>query len=505
MDTDSRPVCPYLGSQDTRGTQAPAIDYPSFENRCFATPGQDSPLLTHQATFCVGGNHALCLRHQSLHGAGRGGQAPGGRVAGAVPAGVSGTIFRGDEPTSPGQAVKWLLFSLVLVFLLVTGGVAATFAGWQLVSRGIVDLPGELQTAAQGGPGNGAGQNGFDPASQGPLVVIVTATDTPGVPGNATGATPLAPTATPTFAFPAAVTATPGPDDAGGENGSNVPGVIGGPVVSTPTPAGSVGNPSAPTRRPTPTVSISVPTSTPTPAQTATPTRPLPTPIVEFKTSHQALPAGSCTFASWRVENVRAVFFGDIGVDGQGERRICMENAPITVVLNVLLLDGSERSYPVTVELIRPTNTPAPTATFTPVLTPTPTWTPEGTRTATPEPARYEVNLTAEGGSVRTCTPGSTCVINLGAANLGNLADEIFVVLLQGTAWPVEICRQDNSCSGSTVSVGVAAGGSRPLTLKVVIPSGSAGEVGEYRLQAESGNSGRVQKSAIVTVRITSQ
>jgi len=395
-----------------------------------------------------------------------------------------------DEPTSPGQAAKWLFFSMALVFLLVTGGVAATFAGWQLVSRGLVDLSGPLQTASPAGvDAAAAGPNG-----DGPLVVIVTATNTP-----ASGAVDLLqPTPTPTFAFPVAVTATPA------QEGNTVPGVIGGPVVSTPTPAGTL---SIPTRRPTPTfapVDVTVPTSTPSPAQTATPTRPLPTPVVEFTVGNQALPAGECTIAAWRVENVRAVFFGDTGVDGRGERRVCMENTPITVVLSVLLLDGTERNYPLTVDLIVPTNTPTLTPTFTPVLTPTPTWTPEGTRTATPEPVRHGVTLTAEGGTVRTCAPGTTCTVNLSVANTGNLADELFVVMVQNGPWPVQLCRLDNTCSGSTVSVGVAAGGFLPITMQVNVPAG-IGETATYQIQAESGNSGRTQKSNVVTVRITIQ
>ncbi|MBP9070723.1 MAG: hypothetical protein KBG20_00425, partial [Caldilineaceae bacterium] len=66
MNTATQPpTCPYLGSVDSRGTQAPPVEYPSFENRCFATTRQEALLLTHQATFCVGGNHALCPLHRS--------------------------------------------------------------------------------------------------------------------------------------------------------------------------------------------------------------------------------------------------------------------------------------------------------------------------------------------------------------------------------------------------------------------------------------------------------
>jgi len=96
-------------------------------------------------------------------------------------------------------------------------------------------------------------------------------------------------------------------------------------------------------------------------------------------------------------------------------------------------------------------------------------------------------------------------VVNLGVANTGNLADEIFVVLVQAGVWPVQVCRQDNSCAGSTISLGVSPGGSLPMQLRITVPSSAAGQVAEYRLQSESGNSGRILKSDPAIVRVTVQ
>ena len=281
-------------------------------------------------------------------------------------------------------------------------------------------------------------------------------------------------------------------------------------VIGTPATGGDAVV-STPTRRPTPT--FEVPTSTPIPGsipgsvsnQTATPTGPQPTPVVEFTVGNKTLYPGGCTIASWNVQNVRAVFFNETGVDGRGERRICIDNADMTVTLSVLLLDGTARTYPLTVALILPTSTPTATPTFTPVLTPTATWTPVGTPTITPVPARYGTTLTVEGGSQRTCAAGAVCVINLGVANTGNLADEIFVVMVQNAAWPVQICRQDNSCAGSSISLGVSPGGSLPVQLRITVPSNATGQVAEYRFQSESGNSGHTAKSDITPVRVTVQ
>lgn len=480
MNTATQPpTCPYLGSVDSRGTQAPPVEYPSFENRCFATTRQEALLLTHQATFCVGGNHALCPLHRSLHG--RGGMGVGGRgpemgdwTSLSAPAGEGG---------QGGGVGRWLVASMALAFLLVVGGVGAAFVGWQLVNRGVVDLAGSGPVALRP-----QGDVAADTGSEGPLVVIVTATNTPPDPN---GLNQSAPAPTPTFAFPQAVTATPVPGDF-------VPAVVG-------TPSSNAGGVvlSTPTRRVTPT--FEVPTSTPLPNQTSTPAGPVPTPVVEFTVGNKTLYPGGCTIAAWNVQNVRAVFFNDVGVDGRGERRVCMENSSMTLVLSVLMLDGVARSYPLTVEMILPTSTPTATPTFTPVLTPTATWTPEGTPTITPVPTRQGTTLTVEGGSQRTCAAGAVCVINLGVANTGNLADEIFVVMVQNATWPIQICRQDNTCAGNSISLGVAPGGSLPVQLRITIPSTAIGQVAEYRFQSESGNAGRTTKSDITPVRVTVQ
>ena len=60
--------CPYLGTLDEQNSQNPSIDYPSFENHCFAhaASAQNVLILADQATYCLGGGHPLCPRYQSV-------------------------------------------------------------------------------------------------------------------------------------------------------------------------------------------------------------------------------------------------------------------------------------------------------------------------------------------------------------------------------------------------------------------------------------------------------
>jgi hypothetical protein len=52
----------------------------------------------------------------------------------------------------------------------------------------------------------------------------------------------------------------------------------------------------------------------------------------------------------WDVENVREVYLGGEGVVGHGDREVC-PSATTTYRLRVVLHDGSEQVYEVTVEV----------------------------------------------------------------------------------------------------------------------------------------------------------
>lgn len=70
--------CPYLGTLDEQNNQTPSIDYPSFENHCFAhaASAPNVLILADQATYCLGGGHPLCPRYQTVSAAQHFGSVP---------------------------------------------------------------------------------------------------------------------------------------------------------------------------------------------------------------------------------------------------------------------------------------------------------------------------------------------------------------------------------------------------------------------------------------------
>lgn len=550
IELTDKPICPYLGTLGQDGAQMPGRDYPSFENQCFAVPEADTAesrsegleqlLLADQATFCLGSGHQLCPRYQALHGwtdpapdvagsPGEEGEAAfyelpdvaGDGTSTRVPnevlfdednfneADLDGTRWAdsGWEEAEPRFGL-WMGVIAATVFLFLCGGSLAAYTGWQLVGRGVVALPGRFSALAP------------EPTEAAPIFRLVTATAEP-VAINSPLAT-LTPTATPTFAFPAAVTPTPGNELAPANSGNSS-----GPVViTTPTPAQALMEPAAPdlatavagpvvvttpngaiatpTRRPTPT--FLVPTSTPisqTEMATATPAEPLPTAVIEFRAASQAVLPGECTILSWQVKNVQAVFFENEGVEGQGEQRVCLRYESQTFSLAVLHLDGSEETRTITVQLIPHTPTPTITPTFTPVLTPTPTWTPVGTPTSTSIPPQYGVTLAADGGNQKLCNSGQPCETLIQVSNTGNLADEIFLDLIKNGPWNAKLCRIDGACGETALSIGIGPGNTSPVVLRVDIPSDASGQANSYQIEAASGNSQLTVKAEPVTVSVS--
>ena len=53
-------ACPLLGSLSEQGVY---LNYPNFENRCYATGRSESVPLAQQQFFCLGGQFATCPRH----------------------------------------------------------------------------------------------------------------------------------------------------------------------------------------------------------------------------------------------------------------------------------------------------------------------------------------------------------------------------------------------------------------------------------------------------------
>src|SRR5215204_6035331 len=144
---------------------------------------------------------------------------------------------------------------------------------------------------------------------------------------------------------------------------------------------------------------------------------PMGTPIVVFYADDKTMEPGDCTTVYWHVENVKAVYYENLGVDGRGQHDECVDDDPGDYNLMVILPNGATSMYTLTVGVIAPTNTPEPTPTRTEVPLPTETWTPE-VPTSTPTPqVSYGARIEAGGETNITCERGATCELDLYAGN----------------------------------------------------------------------------------------
>ncbi len=494
----SKPVCPFLGTLGKNDSHGEPIDYPSFENRCLATERADSLMLTDQATFCLSSGHRYCPRFVATHAA-----------TSTPPAGDTFTpIGHADldsDVLTSGLAdleadihvgfaeqrrskTRWGWIGAAAIFMssLICGGVFAAYIGWQLVNRDLLAAqPGTVDTLASA-----------PTPVQPQIYLVVTATSAPQAtqPPNAAPAQGQAVTGA-SSNFPPAVTPTPVVVNPGqvqanansqtGANLGSVSVVNGNQAqivqVEPNTAAGETGQEQPainmqleiPTRRPTPVFDI--PTSTPSePTATFTPT-PVPifgTPMVIFAAKDPALEHDHCTTVKWDVENVRAVYYENLGVDGHGSKKECVHDNPGLYTLTIVLPNGGTQIYTTTVELIEPTATPTPRPTDPPLPVFTPTWTPT-IPTATPTPSyHYSVLLAASDASHQTCKAGESCNFGLVATNNSDVTDDISIELVEAGAWPAQVCRPDGVCSGKKLTlVNVGQGNSAFVRLVVNVPA----------------------------------
>ena len=256
-------------------------------------------------------------------------------------------------------------------------------------------------------------------------------------------------------------------------------------------------------------LSITVPTapqataiasSTPMP----TPTPALGTPVVIFAAEDSELESGKCTKVSWHVENVRAVYYENLGVDGHGEKKECLRDDTGNYNLTVVLPNGSTDYYTVTVDLLRPTETPKPTSTFVPTEAPTATWTPiVPTHTPTPD-MMYGTLLTVVDGSKLSCVTGATCPIELRVTNTSLGIDDISIIFEQKANWIASLCRLDGVCSDSKLTLSsVGPSNTALVLLNVDIPDQANGKTMLYVIRAVSERSGGSAGSDAVTIDIT--
>ncbi|MEZ4609988.1 MAG: hypothetical protein R2838_07025 [Caldilineaceae bacterium] len=135
---------------------------------------------------------------------------------------------------STGACGGWIGAVLIFLTVFVCGGSVAVFVGWQAVSSSLLPTPIDATGGLAAVP---------PVLTQQPLVLVITLTPASDGPATATpGAIIAAPTQRADFAFPPAVTATPG--GSGSSGGSGV--IVVNPNVFAPTPT----LPPAPTEPP---------------------------------------------------------------------------------------------------------------------------------------------------------------------------------------------------------------------------------------------------------------
>ncbi len=568
--------CPHLVTFDPNYNQGPAVDYPSFENRCLAN-GESEPLLfPQQATFCLSNGHALCpvyvaaQRSVAQRSATKRAASVGstGVRSGEAKAAVSAAV---GKPTGDWQPVRtprnttsapadsnsppiilakplletepetteeswlndrrrwgWIGAGVVFVAVLLLGGVVAAYVGWQFANTQLaVRLP-LVSVAEQVAT--------MPPAAPATTFIVWTATPEGGVVAvalppandnanhnNEAAREPIQATST-SFQFPVAVTATPGGQSANfvANPADDASDVI---VVEPPSPqAVPVNQPSfvdvnveIPTRRPTPfsdvnidgninriTSTLGISNSVPmAPANTATPAG---TPVVIFGADAKILKPYGCTTVRWSVQNVKEVYYDNIGVNGTGEREECIRETIGEFVLKVILSNGALQVYTSTVAIDLPTATPLPTFTFTPEVLPSPTWTPEPP-TLTPTPnVRRAVLLSVQGSSPHTCAINSACAIGLTTSNTGDQIDTLIVQKIGGDTWSPQLCRVDGVCGGQLTINSVSPGNTAYIELRLAIPvDASTGQSGAYQIVARSEGSGNTIMSETVTVTVLVQ
>ncbi len=86
-----------------------------------------------------------------------------------------------------------------------------------------------------------------------------------------------------------------------------------------------------------------------------TPTPPTGTPTtVEFRAEQDTLQPGQCTTVTWKIENVKAVYFEDEVTTGRNNRQVCPA-ATTNYTLLVIYPDGNQQTYNLTISVLVPT------------------------------------------------------------------------------------------------------------------------------------------------------
>ncbi|MBX7232976.1 MAG: hypothetical protein K1X65_01245 [Caldilineales bacterium] len=471
-------VCPYLGLLENPEAH---LNYPSFENRCYATVAREAIPLSEQAVFCLGGQSRSCPRYMAVHGAPATAAidaplpppyTPAAPTPEPVPVYVPGPYA---SPAPYGRRERdWslaiILGGLLLGVFLCTGGLAAYFSLRALFTTALPATPTPFPVVILATPTPAL------IASPTPVpIILLTATPTPlpaAPPTDLPPVEPPAPTPTPVLDF-----STPTPDI---------------DSVATPTPFPF----DTPTPRPSPTQSPQA-TFTPTVFATTGPTLTPLAVVITFTASKLVIFPAECVTLTWSVQNAREVRFGDTAVAGTGSRQDCPTKTTV-YELNVTDNNGvvSKRTLTITVTAGTPSVTPTATISPTPwpTATPTPTLTETPTKTATPTPTLTPTH-TATPTRLPTATPtvvlvdwnahpdnyfGGSSDVGITLTNRGNQVDSLNLTLFATNLpsdWQVVVCNSVGACSPTNTSssqVG-ANGGQDAVTVRFTIPTGSSG------------------------------
>ena len=523
-------ICPYLGAESSNQRPTEAIDYPSFENRCWSGTHPIPLLLTDQATLCLCNGYRSCPRFIAARAGRQGYEMPTTAPAPPVDSDAITQALEELEADVEASSIAetksrrrwgWIGAGLIFMSSLLCGGFFAAYVGWQMVSEEFrATLPGNVDTltAASAEP---------QIQNQPQLYLIVTATSEPqaeiidqaqnqlpaevganSIPGNSqTYPEAVLPTAAPEGMVADPAQPPPSLAEIAQASNSNAITQETNAQEPNPTPILDFGL-EVPTRRPTPILDI--PTSTPSAAEvtatvqpTATPAPPLGTPVVLFNVEDTWLEPGDCTTVTWMVENVRAVYYENLGVDGHGQHEECMTDKNKELNLMIIAGNGATQFYTLTVDMVKPTNTPEPTPTRTEEPLPTATWTPNVPTDTPIPPTLYGTQLEAGDSTEIGCDRGTTCELDFYASNTGSAIDNIKIHFTEAAMWPRQLCRLDGVCSESEMTlVNVGPSSTGVVRLRVTIPEDAEKGPMTYRLQAVSEQSGGEAKSDSITVQI---
>lgn len=482
-------ACPLLGSLSEQGVH---LNYPSFENRCYATGQSEAVPLAQQQFFCLGGQYGSCPRYVLATEGAPVVVHPAPTYAASTPTWVEADdTWESASIDEPEARSRWL------PFIMGAGGVVAITVLCLALLGSVVVLRLWSDRTRNTEP---------TPVVAAPAIIVPTATPTPAPP------TPE-PTNTLDTQVAAAVATVTAIAQAGG--------------VQPPYPFSLTPRPT-PTRRPFPDDGTVIPPlDTPTPTgqpgfyatptpdgtfqATWTPTATQPAvPIISFTAAPQTILIGSCATLRWSAVGVEAIYLTvdgiETGVTGSGSQQVC-PTVTTDYILRVVLRDLSVQEWVATVQ-VRGTPTPTVTPTFTPTPYWTPTFTPTSVPTATPTPPpQYGVHINGENRSLQVAADGNQHEITAyGVQNAGNTVDTLRLTLSGSVpgGGSLLLC-VDNVCYTDNVAeISFGAGMVKNAQIRVAVPGGTAaGTSGALQLQvlstSDPGQASSVQ--IVVTVQ----